>query len=199
MTPRRRKGLLALLLSTLWLGGEARAQEVDPVRYAIVKAGYVLNLLRLTQWPDASFATQESPLVVQVAGEDAMTAYLEAIVRDERIGNRPIVVGRLALPERTSDGPLDAAQPFVDALRGAHLVFVAENALPHREPILETVAGRAVLTVSDVPAFATQWGGMIGLAVRAGTVSLEVNVQRMDESGVSLSSRVLRLASIVQE
>jgi hypothetical protein len=197
---RRPNGPLALLLAALCLGSPAEAQQVDPERYALVKAAYVLNLLRLTQWPAGAFETEERPFIVQVAGEDAMTPYLEAIIRGERIDDRPVVVHRLALPVR---GPAVAApdpvQPFADALRSAHLVFVAQDALPHLESILAAVEGYPVLTVSDIPAFAAREGGMIGLEVRGGTVGLEANVQRLDESGVNVSARVLQLARIVEQ
>jgi hypothetical protein len=192
--------LLPLLLGALLLAPAAGAQELDPVRYAVVKAGYVLNLLRLTQWPDTAFLTEDSPLVVHVVGEDAMTFYLEEVVREERVGNRPVIVRQLSVPDEPAAAGSDAEEQLADALRGAHLVFVADDALPHLESVLRAVAPDPVLTVSDIAAFAVSGGGMIGLVVRGeGTVGIEANVPRLERSGVSVSARVLQLARIVNE
>lgn len=197
MTRCARETLLLLLLGWVLVGPAAKAQEVDPVRYAVVKAGYLLNFLRLTQWPDESFATDESPLVVVVVGHDAMTPFLEDILRDERIGDRRAVVERLTLPEGRPEAI--AAGQAADRLQAAHLVYVADDALAHLESIVSVVAGHPVLTVSDIPGFAARRGGMIGLAVREGAVGMEANVGRIEESGVAVSARVLQLASIVGE
>lgn len=200
MKPCRRMLLMVLMLGGLPLTMVAEAQGVDPVRYAIVKAGYVLNLLRLTQWPETAFASEESPYVVQVVGEPAMTPFLEAIVRDERIGDRAVILRRRSLPVQVLEqADLGARDELAATLRSAHLVFVATDALPHLSVILAAVDGYPVLTVSDIPAFATRAGGMVGLVVREGNVRLEANVRRLEASGVNLSSRVLQLASLVDE
>ena len=63
-------------------------------------------------------------------------------------------------------------------------------------PILDSVRGRPVLTVSDGAGFA-QAGGMIELFVEGGRMRFAVNLDAVEQAHVRLSSQLLGLAKIV--
>jgi hypothetical protein len=184
---------------SLWaVAAPATGQGIDAERYARVKAGYVLNLVRLTQWPESAFADEHTPITIQLVGSDDMAPFLRELIRDELIEGRRVVLRELQHPQPREGQPANGV--FIHALehslRSTHLLFVSDDERARLDAIIETAAPFPVLTVSDIPRFAHR-GGMIGLTVRDGRIGLDANAQRIEASPVNVSSRVLRLASIV--
>ena len=62
--------------------------------------------------------------------------------------------------------------------------------------ILAAIAGDSVLTVSETKSFA-EVGGVIGLVNQRTKVRIQINVAAVESSGLQISSRLLRLADIV--
>lgn len=189
-----------LLLCMVFLPASLQSQEVDPERYAQVKAGYVLNLVRLTQWPRSAFLADDDPIAIQVVGNDAMTRYLRELVRHERIEGRAIVLRQMEFhAERGRPRPSEVRAQLEPALERTHVLYIARSESARLQSIVTTAARYPVLTVSDIPGFAVRRGGMIGLALRDGRVGLDANTLELDRSAVSVSSRVLHLANVVPE
>lgn len=190
--------LAALVLVALAVaaGAPARAsagQGVDPRRGAAVRAGLLLNFLRFTEWPARAFPDDRSPVVVAVAGDDALAADLEVLVRGERVGasQRPVVVRRILPP----DAGAGAAVPAT-SLPACHALFLGAARAAECAWWLAQVAAQPVLTVGDAPEFARE-GGMLGLVVRDGRMTFEANPERIQPAGISVSSKLLRLARTV--
>jgi hypothetical protein len=178
---------LFVLLPALWLVSlGADAQNIDAERYAQVKAGYILNLVRLTEWPESAFEDEDDPINIYVVGADAMTGYLRSLIRDERVNGRRLVLH--ALEERQME----------PSLGRAHLLYIGRTEQSRLGPLVSAASAHPVLTVSDIPGFADR-GGMIGLTVRGGRVGLDANMHRIESSSVRISSRVLSLANLVDD
>jgi hypothetical protein len=197
--PTLRAVINPVLLFSLWaLAAPADGQGIDAERYARVKAGYVLNLVRLTQWPESAFADEEAPITIQLVGTDEMAPFLRELIRDERIEGRRVVLRELQhplpRPGQSADGVFIHA--LEQSLRSAHLLYVSADEEARLQAIVEVAEPFPVLTVSDIPRFAIR-GGMIGLTVRDGRIGLDANAERIQSSPVNVSSRVLRLASMV--
>ena len=179
-------------------GAAAPAQTGSSTReLAKLKAAYVLNFARYTQWPAEAFTDRDTPVVVGVLGDESFAAYLEALVAKEAVNGRPIVVRRLVVPSldrREDEGRRSA---LAGELRQLHVIFIgsaAQSAVPW---ILDRVVGEDVLTVSDTDAFADR-GGMLGLVVRNRRLAFDANVAQIERSPLVVSSQVLRLARIVE-
>ena len=177
--------------------GASRAQEL---RSSELEAAFLLNFLRFASWPEPSFEFRESPVVVTVIGADAIAADLSVLSSEERLGpeQRSVEVRVRDGVDPTSEragrrhGRVTAAD-----LRRSHLIFVGRDDESSAEWILAQVRGTPVLTVGDVPAFARK-GGMLELVVRGGRMTFDANAREIDRSGVSMSSKVLRLARLVE-
>jgi hypothetical protein len=182
-----RKVCAFVLLPALWLVSMAAdAQNIDAERYAQVKAGYILNLVRLTEWPESAFDDEDDPIAIHVVGADAMTGYLRTLIREERVGGR-----RLVLDER-NEGPSEPS------LGRAHVLYIGRTEQSRLGSLVAAASAHPVLTVSDIPGFADR-GGMIGLTLRGGRVGLDANMHRIESSSVRISSRVLSLATLVDD
>jgi hypothetical protein len=185
-----------VLVPALWAASQvADAQNVDAERYAQVKASYLLNLVRLTEWPESAFEDGNAPITILVIGEDRLTTYLGALVRGERVAGRHVVLHEL---EDFRPGTAEGARRLESILARAQLLYIGHSEQRRFGQIVAIAAAYPVLTVSDIPGFADQ-GGMIGLVVRGGRVGLVANLDRIRSSPVRVSSRVLSLATLVDD
>jgi hypothetical protein len=174
----------------------ARSQPLDRDRRSWIEAGFVLNFLRFTEWPPRPADFPGSPLRVTVVGAPALAADLQRLVRGEYVGphRRPIEV-REAVPARP--GVEEEARVLLEQLTASHLLFIGRADAHRIDWLLDQVENHAVLTVSDAPDFVDQ-GGMLGLVVRGGRMSFEAAPKRIAGAGITVSSKVLRLAHIVE-
>lgn len=139
-----------------------------------VKAAFILNFARFTEWPEASIQSRNT-FIIGIVGNNPFGGFLHELVRNESIRNLPIEVREFDISEDID----------------AHLLFVGNNVNLSRFPF-ET---RSILTVSEIPEF-TRRGGMIRLYTEEGRVRFEVNLEASRKAGITLSSRLLRLATI---
>lgn len=176
---RPRRWLLPALAWLLAGAAAAGAQPRQAQEYE-VKAAYLYNFARFTDWPATAFPTQDAPLVVAVLGESPFGSALDALAGKTAKG-RPLQVRRARR---------------LDELPGVHLLFIADSERGRLPVILKALAGRPVLTVADVPQFARQ-GGMIQLVSAEGAVRFEINRDAALRAGLEISSRLLQLATLV--
>lgn len=180
--------LCAATLVAASLGGVETSSPgaIDRERLAQVRAAFLLNFVRYTEWPATSFDSAESPYFVVVLDDDDVAAALETLA--ERAGTtsgRALRVVRMRSP-RTDSERLELEQ----ILRGCHLAYLGEHPDPE---LVESLSPASVLTVAADDEF-VRVGGMIALVVEGTRVTFDVNTDAIREHGLLLSSRVLRLA-----
>jgi hypothetical protein len=76
------------------------------------------------------------------------------------------------------------------------VLFISRSETDRLEQILASLVGKPVLTVGDVEGFAGR-GGMIDLATVVGKTQLRINLQAAMAAQLTLSSKLLRPAKIV--
>jgi hypothetical protein len=159
----------------------ARAGEREAAEYE-VKAAFLYNFAKFTEWPAGSFAGDQAPLTICVLGDDPFGKAFNPI-RSKTVKNRPVAVREIA---------------DVDAAGGCHLLFIAASEQTHADAILGSLGKRSVLTVSDMKKFA-QSGGMISFVMVDDKVRFEINNGAADRAGLKISSQILKLARNVIE
>lgn len=177
----RQRVLLGVVLALgVWGGPPAPGQERLADEYE-VKAAFLYNLLRFTEWP-AEALPPSTPLAVCVLGGDPFEGALEAALRDKTVQGR-------ALQTRHLHGAPEA--------RRCQVLFVAASERGRTRAILEALRGAPVLTVGESEGFA-RVGGVINFVVEGGRLRFEVNPDAAERAGLRLSARVLQLARIVR-
>jgi len=149
-----------------------------------IRAVYLFNLTSFVQWPPKAFTDPAAPLRIAVYGDDEASDFIEIfrkVIRGERHGQRPIVIERFSA----------TADPT-----GYHLLFIASADRKETDKLLAAVAGQAILTVGASPGFC-QRGGVINLLRRGNRIGLEANVAAAKAAGLQVSSKLLRIATIV--
>ncbi len=59
-----------------------------------VKAAFLYNFAQFIEWPPSTFPDEQAPLVIAILGNDPFGAYLDEVVRGEKVNSRPLVIER---------------------------------------------------------------------------------------------------------
>jgi hypothetical protein len=169
-----------LLAAVTAVEGTVRASAgADGASNVAVKAAFLYNFAKFTQWP--AFPANAS-LVLGVLGDEEVGAALAETIRGQLIDGHGLEVRRLG-------GETSA--------RSCHVLFVAGSEVRRVSSMLDEVRTLPILTVSDGAGFA-QTSGMIELFVEGGHMRFAVNVDSVERAQLHLSSRLLGLAKIVR-
>jgi YfiR/HmsC-like len=172
-------GLACLWLAGGWAAGDEKSGGVGEYQ---VKAAFLYNFTKFTDWPASAFSSTNAPLVIGILGDDPFGPMLDEVVRGEVVRAHPLVVKRLGADED---------------LRSCQILFISRSE-KHRLPaLLSQLKGSPVLTVSDASDFAEQ-GGMVNFRLVQKTVKLEINQAATEAASLQISGKLLKLARIVQ-
>ena len=165
------------------LGLQAHAQDSSVSSEYLIKAGFIYNFANLVQWPANAFAQPDSPIVIGILGEDPFGTVLDRVLAGKRVNGRVFLVKRL--------------KSVVD-LKECHILFVSSSEIAHLAEAIHFAKGMPILTIGEIPGFAKR-GGIINLVLEDNKVHFEVNVEAAKEADLTISSRLLALARIVQD
>jgi hypothetical protein len=163
----------AIALATLLVAAHARADDLPEYR---LKAAFVYNFLVYTEWPADAAGTFNLCLV----GGDPFGREIDAL-------QGKAVAGRTIAVLRKAPG---------DSLKTCQAVFIATGAMDGLPRVLDGVRGQPVLTVADTPGAARN-GVALNMAVAQSRVTFEANLPAARNAGLTLSSKLLRLATEV--
>lgn len=160
---------MALLVSSSLI---AMDNQLTPER---LKAAYVYNFLKFTEWPSEKNA--QTPLVVCLV--NANQALLSAFenLNQQKANGRSILVRQLS---STTD------------VEGCHVYYLREGGAP---VALRNLAEHHpnLLTVGDADDFIAK-GGIIGLLEKQGHLQFEINLELIQRADYKISSQLLKLA-----
>lgn len=165
--------IVLVLLGT----GALFARDARDLEYQ-VKAAFIYNFARFTDWPETAFADRTSALVLGVLGTDPFGDNLEQTVKDKQVNQHPILIRRGAT--LADIGP-------------CHVLFISSPEMRNLPHHLRQLAGKPVLTIAEAEDFRVH-GGMIRLFKKQDTISFEINTEATTKANLKVSSKLLRLA-----
>lgn len=175
LTVVRRGAGTALLAGVLLLAG---APASGAPTESELKAAYLYNFARYVTWPEAAFASSTAPIRICVVNDASFLRVLEAAVAGKRVGDRTLA------PE---------ARGSAGEARDCHIVYLPSGGAD----VVSHLATRSVFTVSDAGGFARA-GGIANFVVVDDRLRFEINANAAEKAGLQVSSRLLRLARIVE-
>jgi hypothetical protein len=146
-----------------------------------VKAAFLYNFARFTEWPSDAFASESDPLVIGVVGDEVLRLTLEGIIRGKLVGTRLLKTRQVR----------DAGD-----LAGAQMLYIGGTEVSRAEDFVNALQRTPVLTVGGVDRFCEK-GGMINLLIEDNRVRFEIRLDATEHSRLKVSSRVLTLAKTV--
>ena len=164
----RRAGALAL--AALLAPAQVPAQPTAAAQESELQAVFVINFLRLTEWPAGTWSQAGAPLVlcVDTAREPLLAALRHTGV--DMVRGRPLQLR----PLRRHEATRECQALFLDAFE------------PQR-------VGAGQLSIGDAPGFAGA-GGVIGLVRLDNRLRFEVNQEAAQRAQLRLGSELLKLA-----
>lgn len=155
------------------------AQSTPTPEYQL-KAVFLFNFTQFVEWAPGSFATEQSPLIIGIFGEDPFGSYLSDVVSGERVNGHPIVIQHFSNYED---------------IKTCHILYIANSETNKIGQITARLKKRNILTVGDAPNFLSQ-GGMIRFFIKNNKMQFQINLDVTREDSLVISSKLLRLADI---
>jgi hypothetical protein len=179
-TAVRSGGAVAVAVVLGW-AVQAWAQQPAPSEENTLKAAFVFNFAKYTEWPEPLWG-KSTTLSVCVAGpRDGFAQAVAALDAKPPLRDRQIEVRTVARAEDAS---------------GCHvLVFAGRQKMPEW---LRGLRNAPALTVGDSDGFAAG-GGVIGFYVEGEKLRFEINQDVAQRAGLRLSSQMLKLARLVKD
>ncbi len=162
-------------LALAWLAPTAWSEEVPEYR---LKAAFLYNFVLFTDWP----ADIGSTLNLCVYGKDRFGPEIDGL-EGKAVGDRQIAIHRMT---------------GIESLVTCQIVFIADAASGGLPRVLDSLRGATVLTVADSPG-AVEKGVALNLSFRGDRISFEANAAAARAAHLSLSSKLLRLATEVRQ
>ncbi len=177
-SPRLRRLVCGLLLAGLCTLVPAWAQDDDAVAaQQKIEAAYLFKFGGYITWPDKTFSGPNSPIVIGVAGSEAVAADLESLTDGRNIDGRPISVHRIRAG---------------DALDGVHILFIAPGA-NRGDALIGAARGNPTLAVTE-GADGLSRGADMTFVLVDNRVRFDVDLGTVQQSGLKLSSALLSVA-----
>jgi hypothetical protein len=176
---RRTLGILTLALAPV--SRTSADTRTRLARAEDLKAVFLLNFAQFVEWPTNAFPDETAPFVIGVLGENPFGKSLDAIVANETVHNHKIVTRYYHdLRDITS----------------CHILFIASSESAYLDHIFDSLKGRSILTVGETDDFSTR-AGMIRFFIVQNKLHLGVNLEAAQAAQLVISSKLLRLAEIV--
>lgn len=160
----------------------ASAQVARP-NEAELKAAFLYNFIKFTEWPADEMANKSEPFVIGVLGKDPFGATLDKTVEGESIHQKPIVIRRFSRMD--------------ESVGKSQVLFISASEENNLAAILSLLDRHAVLTISEIENFA-QRGGVIKLKKESNKIVFDINVDAAKRAGLAMHAQLLKLAKIVK-
>jgi hypothetical protein len=174
-------GLASMALLFALGGARATAAESPEASAAVarqVKAAYLYKFGNYVEWPGSAFVRPDSPIVIGVAGDDALAASLARVIVGKRIQGRGLEVRRVDVGQR---------------MTGVHILFVGRMDADSLAGVVHATRGQPVLVVSDA-AQAAALDSMVSFVVVDQRLRFKVALEPVASNGLKLSALMLTVA-----
>ena len=182
-TPRIRVSTLRVLALGLALAAaRADAAEAPVFKEAELKAAFLYNFAKFTEWPADSLAPGQR-LALCVLGDNAVASALDQTIKGHAIESHELTV-ELLKPDASA--------------RSCHLLYMSGLDEKRSAQLIDSLKNVPVLTASDANRFA-ELGGVAQLTLENGRMRFAINVSAAQRARLQLSSKLLSLARIVKD
>jgi hypothetical protein len=145
-----------------------------------VKAAFIHNFTKFIDWPPEAFEDENSPFRVGILGTGPIDKPLMKL-NGKKVNSRSLEVSRVSNLNQVSQ---------------YHVIFVNSSENGRMRSILLALKGTGILTIGDTSDFAERCG-VINFYLQSGKVRFEINIEASQQENLKISSKLLRLARIV--
>lgn len=178
--------LFIVLLSGITNLQNAQA-ELYVDRTAQIKAAFILNIIRFVSWPDRPSEQQNDPLLICLYHTPPLDSAIN-IIDGKKAGGKIIDVVMIDSLSMSQD---------------CHVIVVSNDAIESFIDEIHPGLDRPMLTIAD---FTEQQSAhtfhqdiLVALVRNGSRISFQVNLKKSRQVGLRMSSKLLKLATIVGE
>ncbi len=172
-----RRIIFILVLSLLVITDSTLASSLGEYQ---IKAAYIYNFAKFIYWPDVSFTSETSPLIIGVLGKNTFKDKLIPLNK-KTVHNRPLIIRYYKTPKE------------IDV---CHLLYISPSESGKIELILKDLKNRPIVTVGDSKKFA-QLGGIIQFVKKRDRLRFIINLNIAKKNNITIDSQLLSLATEV--
>jgi hypothetical protein len=166
---------LRYLAFAILLALTARGEQVPEYE---LKAEFLSRFAAFIEWPQSG---EPRAFTIGVIGRNPFNGYLEKVAA-RKIRNRTVSIRYITgLPE----------------IEGCDIVFICASEKSRLPAILAHTESRPILTVADSNGFAAA-GVLINFYTTGDTVRFEINEAAVEKSGLRVSSKLFKLAKVIE-
>ncbi|MGN6702913.1 MAG: YfiR family protein [Burkholderiaceae bacterium] len=179
----RQSRRILLLAAILGAAPACRAAIID-VQYRAesleydVEAAYLYKFGSYVTWPEGTFATPDSPIVIGIAAADAVADALSRMVVGRNIGGRPLQVRRMG---------------HGDAVSRVHILFVGNGGNGGNDGWLTQARGLPVLCVTREENGQPP-GSVVNFVIEGNRVRFDVSLEAAERNHLRLGAPLLSVA-----
>jgi hypothetical protein len=173
-----RQALLGFaLFGICWVQGRGQSNSADEYE---IRAAMLLNLTRFIDWPAAKLDAGHPQFLVCILGQDPITPFVDRFLQNQTVDAKPVRVEHLST---------------LDAAGSCHMLYVGASERKSLGPAYAELMKNNVLILSERPNTSSP-NQVIGLPSIDEHVHIEVDLSAAQRSGITFSSKLLRLATV---
>lgn len=169
--------LIGIVLITFPTSSQAQPKKEQ------VMTALIYKFARFVTWPESSLPDQPSLLIIAVISEGSLQKELFSL-KGKQVEGRTIVVKQISLKMA-----LTPNLPY-------HILYIPQSTDGQLASLLQAVTKQPVLTISTMQDFALK-GGILYLQDNLPTIRFSINLDRAEQAGLIISSKLFRLAKKV--
>jgi hypothetical protein len=146
-----------------------------------IKAAFLFHFAQLASWPAGALNGADNSLNLCIFDDEPHRQELQAVIEGKSVGARVL---HLRLLSSTQNA------------QGCNILFLSRDELRHQAATLKPLRGLPVLTVGESTEFLSD-GGMIRFHLVDEKIRFDINLGAAESSHLTISSRLLLLASSV--
>ena len=175
---------VAAVASVVTTVAQVTGQDAAPISLEHqVKIAFLYNFARFVEWPKATFARPDAPVILGILGSDGFCSDIEKMLQGKTVDSHPLVIRHVQ---------------SVGQVQPSQILFISSSVHNDLARILGLLSGVPVLTVGDTDSF-TSLGGMINFRMEANKVRFDINIDAAERSGLKLSSKLLSVSRVVHD
>lgn len=149
-----------------------------------IKAAFILNIARFTQWPDTVFASINAPIKLCLFGDDYLGDALDSI-RSKGIGKRKLDI-----------------QIVSTVTKDCHILFISHEQMTWFDEQIGTLKRIGLLIIGDHTDTSileyTPLGEVVSLIRDGNRITFEIDLDAAKAANLQLSSELLKLGRVVR-
>lgn len=147
-----------------------------------LKAAFMYNVAKFVKWETPKPPAGNSDINLCILGEDPFEESIE-VIKSKTIKQRHLSINNISQKSY---------------LGNCHILFISKSEKNNLDAILKRAAGKSILTISDIDGFSDK-GGMIGLAMEANKIKLEINLDNLKKEEIKVSAKLLEIAKTTKK